>query len=516
MDNDTEMGHGEPKLADSASDQFSPTRHVVERSSYNGGGILDTLCRFEAQMDAKLGIESQAIERKRAEDKRPVPWHQQLSMALLWASATMNISCFATGLLGRELGLDLRQSIVVIIFASLLGGALTGYCATFGAAMGLRQISVGRFSFGWFPNMVPAVLNAIQQMGWSAVSCITAGLALTAVSDGRVSLVVGIIVVAVVGLVISFIGLRSILVYERYAWIVFFIIFMIIFGETGKFADNSSPAAAQGVNLSASVLNLLAIVYGSSASWATMVSDYYVHYPANTSRTKIFLMTMFGVAIPTSIGMISGAVVASAFKNRPEWDTAYHEEGLGYLVQDMLYPRGFAKFLLTLFVLSGINALVIGIYSSALSLQQVSSSFSRLPRFMWTLLCFACIIALALGGREQLNTYLQNFLSLLGYWETSYGVILLQEHYIFRKGNFANYDLDGWNDPARLPHGFAATVAFCLGVVGWVMGMVQTWFVGPVARMIGDGGDVANEMTFAITVISYLPARYIELKYFGR
>lgn len=46
---------------------------------------------------------------------------------------------------------------------------------------------------------------------------------------------------------------------------------------------------------------------------------------------------------------------------------------------------------------------------------------------------------------------------------------------MFRKGNFANYDLDGWNDPKRLPLGIAGLVAFCFGVVVWVMGMVQTW-----------------------------------------
>jgi purine-cytosine permease-like protein len=183
----------------------------------------------------------------------------------------------------------------------------------------------------------------------------------------------------------------------------------------------------------------------------------------------------------------------------------------------MLYPRGFAKFLLTLLVLSGINVNVISIYSSAISFQQLSRPFSRIPRFLWTLFCFVCILALAIGGRQQLNTYLQNFLSLLGYWCTSYAVILFEEHFIFRRGNFDNYDLEGWNDPDRLPLGIGAAVAFALGVVAWCMGMDETWFIGPLAKLIGDyGGDVANEFTFVVTALSYLPARYLELKYFGR
>jgi purine-cytosine permease-like protein len=173
--------------------------------------------------------------------------------------------------------------------------------------------------------------------------------------------------------------------------------------------------------------------------------------------------------------MVAGCVVSSALNNRPDWKDAYENQGLGYLIQDMLYPRGFAKFILTLLVLSGINVNIISIYSSAISCQQFSRPFSRIPRFIWTLACSAVILGLALGGRDQLNAYLQNFLSILGYWSTQYFVIIFSEHWIFRKGKIENYDLDGWNDPSRLPVGLAALASFLLGVVAWVMGMWQTW-----------------------------------------
>ncbi|KAH6605496.1 nucleoside transporter [Trichoderma cornu-damae] len=519
MEYDLEIGHkavGRPVDEKDNAIIVSDDTSTQSATRRPGGGLLFRLRELEAQMDRKLGIESEAINRKQQEDKKPVPWIEQLTMALLWASGTMNTSCFATGFLGAEFGLSLKQAILVSIFGSILGGAITGYCATFGAATGLRQISVSRYSFGWWPNKLIALLNSIQQMGWAAVSCITGGLALTAVSDGHVSLILGIVILAVVALFISFIGLNAILVYERYAWIIFFVIFLIIFGETGRFADNAAPPAASGATLSGAVLSLLAIVYGSSASWCTMVSDYYVHYPADVSRVKVFLMTAFGIAIPTSIGMVAGCVVASALNTKPDWNDAY-DQGLGYLIQEMLYPRGFAKFLLTLLVLSGINTNVISIYSAAISFQQLSRPFAQIPRFIWTIICFVCILALALGGREQLNAYLQNFLSLLGYWCTSYGIILFEEHFIFRKGNFSNYDLEGWNNPARLPIGIGASVAFGLGVVSWCMGMDETWFVGPLAKTIGDyGGDVANEFTFVVTALSYPLARYFELKYIGR
>jgi len=178
-------------------------------------GIVSKLRNLEATLDRKLGVESEAIDRKLPEDRSPVSWHSQLVMGLLWASGTMNVSCFATGFLGHDFGLSLKQSILIIIFASLLGASVSGFCATMGAATGLRQISIGRYSMGWYPNKIIAALNTIQQLGWSAVGCITGGLALQAVSNGSVSIAVGIVIIAVCSLAISFIGLRAILVYEQ-------------------------------------------------------------------------------------------------------------------------------------------------------------------------------------------------------------------------------------------------------------------------------------------------------------
>jgi len=309
--------------------------------------------------------------------------------------------------------------------------------------------------------------------------------------------------------------------FERYAWIVYLIVFLIILGETGPSADNSTTTKLEGADLSASVLSLLAIVYGSSASWCTVASDYYVLYPTTTSRTKVFLLTTLGVAIPTSFGMVSGCVVSSALNNEPTWNDAYTNNGgsgLGFLLQTALYPRGFAKFLLVLLVLSGINCNIINTYSAALSCQQFARPFARIPRVLWTFACFAVILAIALAGRDHLLDYLENFLSLLGYWCTSYFVIVASEHFVFRRGDVLHrYDLEAWNDPARLPMGLAAIASFLVGVVFWCMGMVETWFVGPIGALIGSGGgDIANELALVMTLVAYLPLRWLELKYVGR
>jgi hypothetical protein len=94
------------KVEDHASVSTSSGGDVGHTAVKRESGFLGALRSFEARMDAKFGIESDAISRKLPEEKVHVPWTHQLSMFFLWASGTMNTSCFATGFLGWEFGLS--------------------------------------------------------------------------------------------------------------------------------------------------------------------------------------------------------------------------------------------------------------------------------------------------------------------------------------------------------------------------------------------------------------------------
>lgn len=68
-----------------------------------------------------------------------------------------------------------------------------------------------------------------------------------------------------------------------------------------------------------------------------------------------------------------------------------------------------------------------------------------------------------------------------------------------------------------MPVGYAGLTAFLCGAAGWILGMVETFYVGRIAQMIGSaGGDVANELALVFTCLSYLPLRGIELRRVGR
>ena len=387
-----------------------------------------------------------------------------------------------------------------------------------GPGTGLRQVSISRYSMGWWPSKIIAALNVIEQIGWSSVGCITGGLALSAVSDGRIGSELGVAIAAIIGFIISFVGLKAIFQYEKYAGLVLVVVFAIMWGETASFADYTTPTQLTGATLSGSALTLFAVIYGSSASWCSIVADYYVEYPVRTSKVQVFVLTTLGISLPTCFGMCLGCIISSALPNKPDWNAAYGE-GVGFLIQTMIHPYGLAKFLLVLLALSGISINAIALYSAGLSVQQFARPLGVVPRFVWTTLMFVLIILLAIVGRDRLLIFLEDFLSLLGYWNTSFFVILFVEHHLFRGGHrgYQGYNLEAWNTPSKMPIGLAGGAAFFAGVIGWVIAMDETWFVGPVAARIGAyGGDLGNQLSFVFTLVVYIPARYLEYKFIGR
>lgn len=103
-------------------------------------GIFAKVRYYEEYLDRKLGIESHSLDRVHPENRHsPSP----TVMAFMWASATMNISCFSTGFMGKEFGLSLGQTIPIIIFATLLGAMVTVY-------LPLCPVSFFLFSFSFF------------------------------------------------------------------------------------------------------------------------------------------------------------------------------------------------------------------------------------------------------------------------------------------------------------------------------------------------------------------------------
>ena len=121
-----------------------------------------------------------------------------------------------------------------------------------------------------------------------------------------------------------------------------------------------------------------------------------------------------------------------------------------------------------------VGNLIANIYSAALSIQLWGQHFIAIPRSVWCTLLSVIVIALALGGRDQLEAILNNLCSLLGYWTLAFGGVLFIEHFWFRP-RLGGYDLTAWQDHHRMPWGAAGTGTLILGIGVSFLGMNQTW-----------------------------------------
>jgi purine-cytosine permease-like protein len=98
-------------------------------------------------------------------------------------------------------------------------------------------------------------------------------------------------------------------------------------------------------------------------------------------------------------------------------------------------------------------------------------------------------------------------------WSDAYDISsgALKEHFIFKPA----LDWERWADRESVPVGIAALIAFILVWVGAVLGMDQTWFVGPLAEACG-AADVGMWVGCAFTLVVYPPLRWWERRQFGR
>lgn len=333
------------------------------------------------------------------------------------------------------------------------------------------------------------------------------------------TIAVGCVIIAVISYVVSVFGFKIIHTYEKYSWIMSFVLMLVLIGQLGGKVDASLPAEDTGLIMAGSFLSFLAINFSSASGWCSIASDYYCNYPADTKSWKIFFLTFFGITIPTTFVTVIGACLGNAaLSNKvanPALNASYEEHGLGGLLLTAYHPFGWSKFALVLFVFSVIGNNVAVNYSSGLSLQLLGHYFHAVPRFIWSFVNALVIAVLAIAGQTHLSPIVSNFVSLLGYWTVSYTIILLIEDQFFRRN--VGYDLNAWDVPSKLPWGAAAVLALLTGyLAGGVTGMSQTWYIGPIAAKFGGfGGDVGVYLSGAFTLVVYPVARLYERKMTG-
>ncbi|KAE8149066.1 permease for cytosine/purines, uracil, thiamine, allantoin-domain-containing protein [Aspergillus avenaceus] len=484
------------------------------RRIQEGNSILRSLRNLETWIDRKLGVEAMGIERV-PDDKRQPP--QILNMMFFWFSMLISPMLIPIGMLGPIFGLSVHTSVILTIFATLIGSIMPSFTTTLTPPSGLRQVAVARYSFGVWGAKLCGFLNIIVNGGYGVIGAVVGGQLLVAVSEDSIPLAAGIIIIVGLGFLISFCGFTLIHHYERYAWIAALVLTCVTWGQSARyFTPTPGLSSVSGIDYSGACLSYFAIIFGTSCSWCSTAGDYYIHYPVDTSKWLVFSLTYFGISMPTIFVSILGNYFGGIIMSNDELSTIYNTKGTGSLLLATMRPTGWAKFSCTIFALTFLANVIANIYSSALCIQLWGKHFLAVPRFIWCALVSAIILALAWGGRDKLEAIIDNLLSILGYWTLAFGIILATEHFWFRP-RLGGYDLSAWQDPKRMPVGLAATAALLTGIGCAFLGMNQTWYTAPIAKRIGSsGGDVGDYLVLGSVVVVYPILRTLEVRIVGR
>jgi purine-cytosine permease-like protein len=101
---------------------------------------------------------------------------------------------------------------------------------------------------------------------------------------------------------------------------------------------------------------------------------------------------------------------------------------------------------------------------------------------------------------------------IVGYWSASFAGIVFTEHVVFRHCDFANYNVEHWDQPQKLPPGLAAFISFFASFALIVPCMAQSFYTGPIAR--AGTGDVGILVGFCSACVVYWALRPLEARLF--
>lgn len=362
------------------------------------------------------------------------------------------------------------------VFGALLGSLPVAYIATFGPLSGNRTMVITRYAMGWWPAKLIVVLNLIVLLGYSLLDAVIAGQILSAVSpNGSLSIIVGIVIVAVITWLVTTFGYSVFHFYERYAWLTQLIVMCILAGVAGpKFDLFANPAEGLShMTLVGNRLSFFGLCVAAAITYSGAGADFFVYYPETSPRWKIFATTLIGLVVSFSFEFIIGIGLASGMASNSAWSAAY-SVSQGALAVEALRPLGgFGFFLAVLLALGLIANLIPPTYSSGVDFQVLGRYAEKVPRVVWNTLGVIIWTVCAIAGREHLAVIFTNFLALMGYWVSIWFAILLEEHLIFRKWRKLGWNWDAWNDPRKLPIGAAGLVAFLIGWAGAILCMAQ-------------------------------------------
>jgi NCS1 family nucleobase:cation symporter-1 len=379
------------------------------------------------------------------------------------------------------------QAVAAIVLGTGLGSVSHGILSARGPSMGVPQMVMSRIAFGYRGNILPAGLNAvIAGIGWFAVNSVSGALALATLTDLPNALC--LVIVVVLQVAIAFFGHNLVQIFERYAFPILAIIFLIT--SIIMLTKASPSAVAGGKGGLGGFLLTVGAAFGYAAGWNPYATDYTRYLKPATSKLATGVWAGLGVFVSCVfleiVGAASATIADPAIANPTEQFTSH-------------LPTAMADLTLLAIALGAISANAINIYSGSMSFLALGITLPlRLRRAIVSGVFGVLGFLLALFGLHDAGVKYENFLLVIAYWIGPWLAVYLTDQFLRRGKRVDGFLYDKKHNP------WAGVVSMGVGMIVsiWLFSN-QSDYVGPVPTHYPSWGDSTFEVGFVVAAVLY-------------
>jgi NCS1 family nucleobase:cation symporter-1 len=409
-----------------------------------------------------------------------------------WVSPNMEFATIFVGVIGVWFfGQSFWMAALAIVLGSALGSISMSFLAARGPRYGVPQMVLSRIGFGFLGNILPAGINAlVAGVGWFAVNSVSGAFALNALLGWNDK--VCLLIIVVVQIAVAFFGHNLVHAFERYAFPVLVIIFLI---ASVVIVGKAHPSAVHETGGLGGWLVTLGAAFGYAAGWNPYASDYTRYLPKDSNRRAAGLWAGLGVLISCVLLEVIGAAAATVTSI-----DKYADNPTAGFVSHL--PTGIADATLLAIALGAICANALNVYSGSMSFLALGVKLPLTLRRAIVALVFGVAgFFLALSGLSDAGVKYNNFLLVIAYWIGPWLGVFFADQWLRRGKQVDGLLFDRKHNPWAGVVAMAVSAAVSIYLFANQTG--SPGYVGVVPKHIASFGDLTFEVGFVLAAVLY-------------
>lgn len=408
-----------------------------------------------------------------------------------WTSPNLEFATVFVGMLAvLAFGMNFWQASLGIAIGTGLGAVAHYVLSARGPLHGVPQMVLGRLAFGFKGNAVPAVLMSVTAgVGWFATNSVSGAFALSTLFG--FAPIVGLVIIVLLQTGLAFFGHNLVQAFERWAFPVLAVVFVLASVSIFAHADFGAPAPAGGVGGMGGFLLTVGTSFGYAAGWTPYAADYTRYLPATVSTVRTGFFAAAGLFLSCAVLEIVGAASATVGE-------ASLADPTGSFTSEL--SSWLAKATLLAIAIGAIAANSINIYSGAMAFVTIGIKLPpHIARALVTAFFGVAGFAIAWWALADAAASYEAFLLIIAYWIGPWLGVVFADQYLRRGQAVAGFLYDrsysNWNGLLSFLVGLVASVALFSN---------QEKFVGVVAKAVPQLGDITFFIGFLLAGGCYL------------